>query len=52
MVGVLRDGSAHGVGRVRTHTDELLGGRDLVPALARILAGTLQGDAPRSGPRS
>ena len=52
VVGVLRDGSAHGVGRVRTHPDELLGGRDLVPALARILAGTLQGDAPRSGPRS
>ncbi len=52
VVGVLRNGSAHGVGRLRTHPEELLGGPDLVPALARILAGTLQADIPRSGPRS
>ncbi len=42
VVGALRDGTSHGVGRVRTEPDELLGSPDLVPGLARLLLGTLQ----------
>lgn len=41
VVGVLRDGGAHGVARIRSHPDELLAGADLVPGLAAALARTL-----------
>lgn len=41
VVGVLRDGSRHGVARLRDHPDELVGGQDLVPGLADALARTL-----------
>ena len=51
VVGVLRDGSSHGVGRVRTHPDDLVGGPDLAPGLARILAGTLLIDPQGAGQR-
>lgn len=42
VVGVTRDGLRHGVGRVRGADGELLGGADLVPALAEALAHTLE----------
>ena len=51
VVGVLRDGTSHGVGRVRTHPDDLVGGPDLAPGLARILAGTLLIDHRGAGHR-
>lgn len=41
VVGVLRDGGAHGVARIRSHPDDLLAGADLVPGLAAALARTL-----------
>lgn len=44
VVGTLRDGSAHGVARLRTQPDELLGGADLVPGLTRALARTFGED--------
>lgn len=42
VVGVTRDGQRHGVARVRGADGELLGGADLVPALAAALAHTLE----------
>lgn len=42
VVGVTRDGIRHGVARVRGEDGELLGGADLVPALAAALAHTLE----------
>lgn len=42
VVGVTRDGERHGVARVRGQGGELLGGPDLVPALADALAHTLE----------
>lgn len=42
VVGVLRDGTTHGLGRLREQPEELLGGPDLVPGLTRLLQGTLQ----------
>ena len=42
VVGASRDGTRHGVGRLRTHPDELLAGPDLVPGLASALARTLE----------
>lgn len=42
VVGVTRDGRRHGVARVRGEDGELLGGSDLVPALADALAHTLE----------
>lgn len=42
VVGVTRDGLRHGVARVRGNEGELLGGTDLVPALAEALAATLE----------
>lgn len=42
VVGVLRDGSQHGLARLVSAPDELLGGTDLVPGLAAALAETLQ----------
>lgn len=41
VVGVLRDGSRHGVARIRGKEEELLGGADLVPALTLALSRTL-----------
>lgn len=41
VVGVLRDGTNHGLARIVTEPDELLGGVDLVPGLAAALLGTL-----------
>ncbi|MBA3021436.1 MAG: hypothetical protein FP817_10055 [Propionicimonas sp.] len=42
VVGVTRDGLRHGVARVRDGEGELLGGSDLVPALADALAHTFE----------
>jgi len=42
VVGVTRDGLRHGVARVRGAEGELLGGSDLVPALADVLAHTFE----------
>lgn len=42
VVGVTRDGDSHGVARVRDQDADLLGGADLVPALAAALAHTLE----------
>jgi hypothetical protein len=42
VVGVSRDGATHGVARVRGENGDLLGGTDLVPALAAALAHTLE----------
>jgi hypothetical protein len=41
VVGVDRDGRRHGVARLRTRPDELLGAANLVPGLAEALAHTL-----------
>jgi hypothetical protein len=41
VVGVDRRGGRHGVARVRSRPDELLGATDLVPGLAEVLAHTL-----------
>ena len=42
VVGVTRQGGRHGVARVRGDDDPLLGGPDLVPALAAALSHTLE----------
>lgn len=42
VVGALRDGITHGVARLVSQPDELLGGQDLVPALSQALAETLR----------
>lgn len=42
VVGVTRDGQHHGVARVRDAEGELMGGADLVPALAEALAHTFE----------
>lgn len=44
VVGVLRDGSRHGVARLLSNPDDLLGGDDLVPGLAEALSDTFRGD--------
>ena len=41
VVGVDRSGAQHGVARLRSRPDELLGGADLVPGLVSALAHTL-----------
>lgn len=41
VVGVTRDGEQHGVARIRSAAQELIGGADLVPALALALSRTL-----------
>lgn len=41
VVGVDRRGNSHGVARLVSQPDELLGGEELVPGLARALAHTL-----------
>ena len=42
VVGALRDGSRHGLARVRSTPDDLLGAEDLVPGLADALLATLK----------
>lgn len=42
VVGVTRDGERHGVARVRNSSEDLMGGPDLVPALADALAHTFE----------
>jgi hypothetical protein len=42
VVGVTRAGASHGLARLKKQPDELLGGADLVPGLARALARTLE----------
>lgn len=42
VTGVLRDGTRHAVGRLRTDPRELLGGADLAPGLATALLATLE----------
>lgn len=46
VVGADRDDHRHGVGRLRSQPDELLGAPELVPGLTRILADTLADLAP------
>lgn len=41
VVGATRDGGRHGVARIRSAEQELIGGADLVPALALALSRTL-----------
>ncbi|MGC3952680.1 MAG: PPA1309 family protein [Propionicimonas sp.] len=41
VVGVTRDGGQHGVARIRSAEQELIGGAELVPALASALSRTL-----------
>lgn len=41
VVGATRDGAQHGVARIRSAAEELIGGADLVPALAAALSRTL-----------
>lgn len=41
VVGVLRGGDHHGLARLRTRSEDLLGGADLVPGLTAALALTL-----------
>lgn len=42
VVGVTRDGLSHGVARVISSPDDLLGGEDLAPGIAKALAATLR----------
>lgn len=41
VVGVLRDGSRHGLARLVSNPEDLLGGEDLVPGLTTALTATL-----------
>lgn len=43
VVGVLRDGSQHGLARLVSNPDDLLGATDLVPGLTEALNRTLEG---------
>ncbi|MGO1385523.1 MAG: PPA1309 family protein, partial [Arachnia sp.] len=43
VVGVLRDGNQHGLARLVSNPDELLGATDLVPGLTEALNRTLEG---------
>lgn len=45
VVGVTRDGARHGLARLKSNPDDLLGGEDLVPGLADALAETLRSEA-------
>ncbi len=42
VVGVLRDGTSHGLARLKSNTEDLMGASDLVPGLTRALARTLE----------
>ena len=41
VVGVIRGGDTHGLARLRSRPDDLLGGAELVPGLTEALASTL-----------
>ena len=43
VVGVQRDGARHGLARLLSNPDDLLGAPDLVPGLADALMGTFEG---------
>lgn len=43
VVGVLRDGTQHGLARLVSNPDDLLGAADLVPGLTEALNRTLEG---------
>lgn len=45
VVGVTRDGARHGLARLKSNPDDLLGGEDLVPGLAEALAATLRSES-------
>lgn len=45
VVGVLRDGTRHGLARVVSNPEDLLGAEDLVPGLADALLATLDKEA-------
>lgn len=42
VVGAMRDGARHGLARLVSNPDDLMGSTDLVPGLADLLAETLQ----------
>ncbi len=42
VVGVLRNGTSHGLARLKTNPEDLMGASDLVPGLTRALARTLE----------
>lgn len=44
VAGVLRDGSGHGVARLRSNPDDLLGGEDLAPGLIQALLDTFRSE--------
>ncbi|MEZ5085823.1 MAG: PPA1309 family protein [Tessaracoccus sp.] len=44
VVGVLRDRSRHGLARLMSNPEDLLGSEDLVPGLAEALLATLEGE--------
>ena len=44
VVGVLRDGTKHGLARLVSDPDDLLGAEDLVPGLAEALFDTFRSD--------
>lgn len=44
VVGVLRDGAKHGLARLLSNPDDLLGGEDLVPGLADALLDTFRSE--------
>lgn len=45
VVGVTRDGARHGLARLKSNPDDLLGAEDLVPGLAEALSETLRSEA-------
>lgn len=44
VAGVLSDGSGHGVARLRSNPDDLLGGEDLAPGLIQALLDTFRSE--------
>lgn len=44
IVGVLRDGSRHGLARLKSNPEDLLGAEDLVPGLAEALLDTFRSE--------
>lgn len=42
VVGVLRDGTTYGIGRVRSNPDDLLGASDFAPSIAEALTHTFE----------
>ena len=44
VVGVLREGDKHGLMRLQSNPDDLLGGEDLVPGLADALLHTFRSE--------